>query len=154
MRNMNEGLQLFGEYTITIGDKENPKSVHIVKNKVVLAGRALFAEQVIPSPSAPCTFTHITAGNGTTPWNDTQTQLVNETLRGAIISQGSADGVSTCSVVFPAGTATGIYSEFGVFLNATGVANSGILFSRILYSAEISASDPLFIDYRITLSNA
>lgn len=148
-----DDIQLIGIYTITVGCRKNPKKIVEVKNRVVKVGRALLAEQLMPNPSSTASFTHIVAGNGTVPFGDTQTTLDNETLRGAVVSQGSNDGVATCAAVFPAGTATGTYTEFGIFLEATGTTDDGVLFSRILYDIDVSASDPLFIDYRITLSN-
>lgn len=151
-----ENQGIVGIFTITVidGITGKIKSRKEIKNKVVLVGRQTLANQFMPSPETACAFTNIAIGSGETAWNDTQTTLIAETTRVGLVSTGSGEGSATCAAVFPAGTATGTHKEIGVFLNGSLTANSGVLWSRILYNVTVGAPDPLYIDYRLTLLNS
>ena len=72
-------------------------------------------------------------GDGTNPVALTDTTLQNEIIRRPITSVSSSGTDTTSITVFPADVANFRIREIGVFCGpaATGVANSGILISRI-----------------------
>ena len=143
-----------GEYTLrVVGPDGKEKQRQVIKNLTPKVVRSSVIENMFnATPSSPTLISHFAVGSGTTAPADGDTTLETEVARIALTSRANADDIGTASTVFGAGAATGTHTELGVFFEATGVADSGILGSRTIISITVDALDSLFIDFRLTLS--
>lgn len=154
---VNDGAKLEGIVTFTVvGADGKVKEKVTVKNAVVKVGRTALMDRLTnASPDQDCLINYIAVGDSVTAVADGNTQLGNETAREAIASRTHAFDVGAISTVFAAGDIpAGTLKEAGLFMDATGTADSGTLLSRVAVNIVITALDSLFIDWRLTLSNA
>lgn len=147
-------ISLKGIYTFTLKDVETGAERQIVKeNLIMTAGKAyimarLMADQVVPGLK----ITHTAVGTGTTAPAAGDTQLQTETFRKVTASATNSTNVGYLSAYYTATEVTGTFREVGLFINGTGAANSGTLFSRVAVNITKSATETLTIDYNLTLS--
>ena len=148
-----EGSKMEGVYTLTL-ENVNTGEIRTVKKKNLIptVGRAFIASRLaqVGTPQ-DIRITHSAVGSGTNAAANGDTQLQNETFRKAIASASSSNEVAYFTAFYTAAEAVGTINEIGVFMNGTGTANSGTLFSRATLSVTKSAVETLTIDYTITL---
>lgn len=128
--------------------------VTVVKNLIPTVGRSAIANwltQASPSP-ASIRLNYTALGTGATAPANGDTQLQTETYRKAIASATNSNNVAYCTAFYTAPETSGTYTEAGIFMNATGTANSGTIFSRVAISITKTTSNTLTIDYTITIS--
>lgn len=128
--------------------------VFVYENIIPTVGRAALANwltQGSPSP-ASIKLNYTSLGTGTNTPANSDTQLQTETYRKAIASTTNADNVAYCTAFYTAPETSGTFREAGVWMNATGTANSGTLFSRVAINIVKTTSTTLTIDYTVTLS--
>ena len=84
------------------------------------------------------------------------TQLGTEVYRKAISSLGwdATNAKFYATAFFGLTETTGTYEEVGLFINGTGTANSGTLWSRALQNIVKTSSDSLTIDYIDTFTSS
>lgn len=128
--------------------------VFVYENLIPTAGRAAIANwltQASPSP-ASMRLNYTALGTGTNTPANGDTTLQTETYRKAIASATNADNIAYCTAFYTAVETSGTFREAGIFMNATGTANSGVLFSRVAINVTKTTSVTLTIDYTITIS--
>jgi len=82
------------------------------------------------------------------------TQLGTEVYRKTIDSSTFVNNIAYLSCFIPQGTATGTHNEGGLFIDGTGSANTGKIFSHVLFTPAITkgALNSLTLDVTITLT--
>ena len=146
---MNSTLGLSGEYRIRVvcGKTGRIKQEQRIKNRIPLSLREALGEHFVNStPASPLKITHIALGDVDDVPADTDTALGNQTVQTEVTSLAGDGDVVTAAAVFAAGSATGTHAEVGVLAD-------GLLVSRALINITVSSSDPLFIDWRLTISS-
>ena len=125
-------------------------------NLVVDAGLTLLANRLgDASPDSACLINYIAVGTGTNSPAANNTQLQTETARKAVLSRTNSGVEVAVSTTFGAAEVpTSTLKELGLFIDATGTANSGTLLARVNDSFAVTALDSVFIDWRITLVSA
>lgn len=104
-----------------------------------------------PSP-ASIRLNYTALGTGTNTPANADTQLQTETYRKAIASESNTNNVVYATAFYTTTETTGTYREAGIFMNASGTANSGTLFSRIAINITKNSTTTLTIDYTVTIS--
>jgi hypothetical protein len=143
-----------GVYTFTLENViTGEKRVIVNENLVVLTGKSyimtrLMADQVTPGIK----ITHTALGTGTNAPASGDTQLQTEIYRKNVASATNASNIGYVSAYYTAVEVTGTFREVGLFINATGVANSGTLFSRVATNITKSSVETLTVDYQLTLN--
>lgn len=118
---------------------------------VARTGLANWLTSGSPSP-ASLRLNYTALGTGTTAPANADTQLQTETYRKAIASESNTNNVVYATAFYTTTETTGTYREAGIFMNATGTANSGTLFSRIAINITKNNTTTLTIDYTVTIS--
>ena len=126
------------------------------KNVVVDAGLTLLANRLTSvSPSSECLVNYVATGTGTNAPSSSDTMLQTENARKAVLSRTNDGVVAAISTTFGATEVpTSTIRELGLFIDATGTANSGTLLARVADNFAVTAVDSVFIDWRITLADA
>lgn len=127
--------------------------VKVIENLIPTVGRTMIANNLTSaSPTNVMKITHCALGtNAAAPANG-DTQLGTETYRNAIASITNASNIAYATGFFTALEVTGTFAEAGIFSNATGTANSGILLSHVALSVVKSNTETLTIDWTLTIS--
>lgn len=155
----NDNFFLKGEYRVRVID-QNGKTKHdcVYKNIIVKAGRSAIISRIgNATPTYDLLAEYIAVGTGTNAPADTDTTLQTETARKAVLSRSTSDDVGAISTTFNAGDIpTSTLKEIGLFIDstATATADTGVLLSRVAVDLAVTALDSVFIDYRITCSDA
>lgn len=155
-KSLSEKGRFKGIYTIrVVGPDGKVKQEIEIENDIPLCFREANCNRyasAVPSNALLCS--HIAIGSSSTAFADSQTTLVAEEARAAVASRTYEDDVLAVATVFPAGAYVGTVREFAVFFDATGAADSGLMGSRALATVVLTALDALFVDWRLTLSDA
>lgn len=130
-----------------------------VKNLVTTAGfGALLDPLVNDTPSIDPWIKYGAIGTGTTAVSEANTTLATEVFRATLASQYKSGNVAYNTFLAGNGDANGnTITEFGLFCgSATGTANSGTLFSRVLISPSFAktSAKTLTIEVSHTFSNS
>jgi len=132
------------------------KRVYEFSNLIPTVGRNNVAKALAGDLSsiaeAEINFTSL-GTDGTAPANG-DTKLGVETFRKAVASTTSSGNQLFVTAFYTAPEVSGTFSEAGLHINGTGAADSGILFSRVVFSPSIvkSVSETLTVDYTVTLT--
>lgn len=150
------GIKIKGEIHVRV--VRDGKVIQEVRkqNLVVDAGLTLLANRLADaSPDSGCLVNYIAVGTGTDAPDASDTQLQTENARKQVASRTNSGAIAAISTVFNAGEVpTSTLKEVGIFIDATGTANSGTLFARQNIDVAVTALDSVFIDWRITLASA
>lgn len=148
-----ESCHIKGVHIFTIRDADSGLILRKerVENIVVTDGRNVLARLLAGDGTYTGEITYGALGTGTTTPANTQHDLVAEVTRVPTTSATSVDNVSYLSFFFPAGSLVN-YEEFGNFIDGTGVANSGQMFTRVLMSGSKAATETLTIDSTYTIT--
>lgn len=127
------------------------------ENIIPTVGRTLLANNLTTNSPTNDPYINYTAlGTGSTAVANSDTQLATESYRKATASATNSSNVGYVAAFYTASECNGTYKEAGLFCNASGTVNSGVLFSRVLLNAPTgivkSITETLTIDYTITIS--
>jgi len=130
----------------------------VAENLIPTVGRAAIANWLTNASPSPASMrlNYTSLGTGTNAPANGDTQLQTETYRKAISSETNSNNIAyatafyTASEYPPSGSVN--IKEAGIFMNATGTANSGTLFSRIAVNITKDTVTTLTIDYTVTLT--
>lgn len=128
--------------------------VIVKKNLLPTVGRAAVAHHLTsasPNPSS-LRVNYVALGSGSTTPANGNTQLNTEVYRNTTASQTNSNNTAYITGFFSAVETTGTYAEAGLFIGASGTANSGSLFSHVLISITKSATETLTVDWTVTIS--
>lgn len=150
-----EGIKLKGVYRFTLRDvNTGAVRVYEYENLIPTVGRTAIADHLTNASPSPASLriNYTALGSGTTAPANANTQLETEVYRKAVASQTKANNVAYYTAFYTATETSGTYREAGVFINGTGTANSGTLFSRVAINITKTTSETLTIDYTLTIS--
>ena len=151
--NMKDGEKLRGHVKITVKNA-NGEVVKVIEkdNLIVNAGKNLLRDFL--KGDAVSGLSRLALGTGTTTPTDNDVQLENETYRQAFSDIAVENGLLRLTTFITSTATSGDFTEFGLFGNgADDTANSGTLFSRVVYSTPVSKStaESLTVQWDITL---
>lgn len=157
---MIEELQKMGRDVTELIRKLNricKTDVFVFENLIPTVGRTMIANNLSnSSPTTVMLLNYTALGTGTTAVANGQTTLVTETYRKQTASYTNSSNIAYFTAFYSATETTGTYKEAGLFAGASGTANSGVLFSRVLLNPTAgitkSATETLTIDYTITIN--
>lgn len=127
--------------------------LNVSENLVVNAGLYMAGDMLIGVVTTGLTYHAI--GTGTAAPVAGNTTLGTEVARQAISARSRSSAIISLTTFYVAADCTYFVKEVGIFGNAaTGVANSGTLFSHALLSEDNSAGlNDLTYDYELTIAN-
>lgn len=150
-------LKMLVNTKATIRDAKSGKIKRVYKyhNLVVNTGLALIAEFIGNSTPSITSMSpnYCAVGTSSTAVALGDTTLGVETARTVVSSKTSSGAVAYITGYFGATDVSGTLREVGLFCNATGTANSGTLFNRVIINVTKSTSETLTIDIDFTISN-
>lgn len=123
-------------------------------NLLPTVGRAAVANHITsatPSPTA-LRANYVGLGTGTTAPSNSDTQLETETYRNTTASATNSSNIGYITGFFGLTETSGTFREVGLFMGATGTANSGTILSRSAINITKSTSNTLTIDWTLTIS--
>ena len=152
---INDNVKMEGVYKFTLRDINTGEViVKEYRNLIPTSGRTAIASWLTNASPTPASIklNYTALGTGATAPANGDTTLQTETYRKAIASTTNASNIAYATAFYTAIECSGTYTEAGVFMNGTGTANSGTLFSRVAVSIVKTTSQSLTIDYTITIS--
>lgn len=150
-------LKLKGQYHIVVKDKDgNIKHDVTIDNITTTAFHTVIANNMTSnSPTNTMLVDYIAVGTGTTAPAIGNTTLETETARKLQTSRTNSAGVAAVATAFSAGDVpTSTLKEVGLFAGGTATADTGVLVSRAAIDLAVTATDAVFIDWRITIADA
>ena len=153
---------VWSEYRRAIQDFHRLYLTHqlVLHNKVVDRGTEMLARIISGDVTYTGIINYCALGTGTAAGAAGDTQLGTEVFRKLKSSGTYSSNQAFVSTFFTATETTGTYGEVGHFVDGTGTANSGRLFSRIgdpdttELSVTKSSLETLTIDYKATFTAA
>lgn len=127
-------------------------SREVVYNLVPTVGRAIFSARLSGTTTYTGIVNKVALGSGSTPPANSDTKLTTETYRNTILSATYASNIAYLTGFFTAAETSGTYAEVGLFIDGTGTANSGQIFSHALAAITKSSIVSLTIDWVVTIS--
>jgi hypothetical protein len=127
---------------------------HAAHNLITTRGRNVLARLLAGDTTYSGQIKYGALGSASTPVANSDTQLGAEVYR-KLYSSHTTDGNNVVYVdFFYAATDTnGTYNEFGNFIDGTGAANTGIIFSHILTGGWVKTSfQSMFVSCQYTIS--
>lgn len=123
-------------------------------NLVPTVGRAVLAKILVGDTTYTGEINKVALGNGTALPVNGDTVLDNETYRQDVTSVAQVNNIAYLTSFIAAGVATGSYTEGGLFIDGTGSADTGQLFSRVLFTPTVDKGvlTSLTIDVSVTLT--
>ncbi len=127
---------------------------HVFDNLVPTVGRSVLAQRLAGTLTYTGTINYAAVGSATTTPTNGDTQLGTEVYRQTITSGTFVNNIAYLSCFIAQGSATGTHNEGGLFIDGTGSANSGQLFSHVLFTPAIvkGALNSLTLDVTLTLT--
>lgn len=153
--NTQQKVTLKGVYKFTIRDAVTGviKRTYEYTNIVPTVGRTMLANNLTSaSPTNTPLINYVGLGTGTNTPANGDTTLQTETYRNAVASRTNSSNIAYVTGFFSAVETSGTFREAGIFSNASGTANSGILVSRVAINVTKSTSETLTIDWTLTIS--
>lgn len=122
-------------------------------NIVVTRGRAVLAELLSGGATYTGEINYGALGTAVSPSPvNGSTQLGTEVFRKLASSQTFSDNIAYVDFFYTAGDTNGTYTEFGNFIDGTGSANSGRLFSYIATGGWVKTNlESLFVSCQYTI---
>ena len=128
---------------------------HFAFNVICKTGRTLIANNLTdPTPDNDMLANYAALGSNAAVVSENDTILGTETYRNAVASRTNADNIAYITAFFNQTEVTGTFKEAGIFCDATGVADSGILLSHVNIDITKSNTQKLTIDWTLTLLTA
>lgn len=130
--------------------------IEVIENIVPTVGLTAVIDHLTNSSPSPSTLkiNYGALGTGTTTPALGDTTLETEVYRNTVASATKSNAIGYISLFFSATETNGTYREVGLFINGTGSADTGTLFSHAAINITKSSVQTLTIDFTITLANA
>ncbi len=125
---------------------------HEVHNLVPTVGRTVLTARLAGTTTYTGTVNKVALGSGSTAPANSDTQMTTESYRNTLLSATSASTIAYLTGFFTAAETSGTYAEVGLFIDGTGTANTGQMFSHALASITKSSIQTLTIDWVLTIS--
>ena len=151
-----EKAGMLGVWRFTLEDVvTGKKTIKYYKNIVCKVGRTMIANNLTdPTPDNDMLANYAALGSNVAVVSENDTILGTETYRNAVASRTNADNIAYITAFFNQTEVTGTFKEAGIFCDATGVADSGILLSHVNIDITKTNTQKLTIDWTLTLLTA
>ncbi len=127
----------------------------VVHNLVVLAARAEMAKRLIGTQAYTGTINYGAIGTGSTAVADSDTVLDTEDARVMIATKTQTNDEVSLDFYFNKASANGTFEEFGLFIDGTGTADTGLMFNRALTGGWVKSSlEAMTVSIQISLNAA
>jgi hypothetical protein len=152
---MKESITLKGHYRFT---KRNIYTgeitgVYEYDNIIPTVGRSAIVNNIFNvAPTYDLLANYVALGSGTNVPANGDTTLQTEVYRNLVASRSEDNNIGYLTGFFSATETDGTYREAGVFMNATSIANSGVLLSRVAINITKSSSESLTVDWTFTIN--
>lgn len=120
-----------------------------VPNLVVTAGKQHIASKIAATTNSPVSMTHMAIGTGSAAAVAADTTLGVEGGRVSLTNTVVSTNTITYTATFPAGTATGVITEAGIF---NGSSTGTMLCRTVFPSVTKQAGDSIAITWVVTVS--
>lgn len=140
--------------TATIRDAKTGEIKRIYRNKnlVATAGRSVLAQRLANITTYTGIINYGSLGTSTTPPSNSDMQLGSEVYRKTVGSNSAINNIATITFFYNTTETSGNYKEFGTFIDGTGTANSGQLFSHVAVDWSKTTSETLTVECTYTIS--
>lgn len=149
-----DSLRLTGTWRITMRDAATGllRSEREYRNIATVNGKTFLA-QFLNLEAPPHTATNIYGAVGTSnfPPDATQTNLAAELARVVLATTSRSANVVTMDFFFNTSQGSGAWAEAGLFLGASGTANSGQMLSRVLVSETKTSSITATLEWSVQI---
>lgn len=145
-----------GTYRVELVDMiTGKKEVKFYHNVVCDAGLTMITNNLTdPTPDNDMLINYVALGDDNTAVAEGDTTLGNEVYRNAVASRTNSGKVAYVTGYFNQTETDGNYKEAGIFADATGAADSGILVSHVNIDVTKTDTQKLTIDWTLTFANA
>lgn len=125
----------------------------IFHNLVTTVGRSVIAQRLAGTVTYTGTVNYGALGSSSTAVANGDTQLNTEVFRKAVASASYTTNVGFIDFFYSKADTSGTYQEFGTFIDGTGSANTGQLFSHLLTGGWTKlASESMTVSCQYTIS--
>ena len=124
----------------------------VVDNIIPTVGRSVLAQRLANTTTYTGVVNKVALGSSSTAVANTDTILGAETYRNTAASLTYSNNIAYITGFFSAAECSGTYAEAGLFIDGTGSANTGQLFSHVLASITKTSAQTLTIDWTLTIS--
>jgi hypothetical protein len=112
----------------------------LVRNLVPTVGRAVLAQRLAGTLTYTGTINYGALGSASTAVSNSDVKLGTEVFRKIPATASASSNVSTLQFFFTKADTNGTYNEWGVFIDGTGSADSGQMFSHLLTGGWVKSS--------------
>lgn len=159
-RAFNEGLELFYKAGLisrsTLASyylKGKPTRTFKKKNIIATAGLSVLAQILVGDYASTGAITHAALGTGVGTPAIGDTTLFNEVYRNDIASSSSFGATAILIAFYTESEVDGTFTEFGNFIDGTGVVDTGQLWSKITVAWTKSSAETLTVQQVYELTN-
>lgn len=125
----------------------------VVTNLVVTVGRSVLAQRLSNITTYTGIINYGALGSGSTTPVNGDTQLQTEVFRKVVASASATANVSFIDFFYAKADTNGTYNEFGTFIDGSGSANSGQMFTHALTGGWTkSSSESMTVSAQYTFS--
>lgn len=103
-----------------------------LKNLIPTIGRSVLMQRLAGTTTYTGVINYGALGSGSTAPANADTELDIEVFRKPVASASFTDNIAFIDFFFTQGDTNGTYNEWGTFIDGTGSANSGQMFSHML----------------------
>lgn len=103
-----------------------------IENLVATVGRSIFAQRLVGTLTYTGTINYGALGSSSTAPNNADVKLGTEVFRKNVATASYTNNIASIDFYFSKADTNGTYNEWGTFIDGTGAADSGILFSHAL----------------------
>lgn len=128
------------------------KRIYKHKNLVATIGRSVLAQRLANITTYTGIINYGALGTSTTPPSNSDIQLGAEVYRKTVGSNSAINNIATITFFYNSTETSGSYKEFGTFIDGTGTANSGQLFSHVAVDWSKTTSETLTVECTYTIS--
>lgn len=153
-RSLKQTAGFLGVYRTTLENPDGSKEVKYWHNVVTDVGLTMICNNLVdPTPDHDMLVNYVALGSSATAVGITDTQLTTETYRNAVASHTNGNKTAYITGYFTQTEVTGTFREAGIFADATGTANSGVLVSHVNINVTKTNVQKLTIDWLLTLAS-
>lgn len=125
----------------------------VVKNRVVLTGRAVLARLLAGDNTYSGEINYGALGTGSTAISDSDSVLDTEVKRKQPASLIRTNDQIICDFYYSKADTNGTYQEFGMFIDGTSVVDTGQLYNRLLTGGWVKTSlESMTVSVQINLN--
>lgn len=104
----------------------------VVKNLITTVGRSVLAQRLAVTTTFTGVINYGALGTGSTTPTNADTQLQTEVFRITVASSSFTTNTAFLDFFYTKASTNGTYNEFGTFIDGSGTANSGQMFTHAL----------------------